>query len=436
MGEHWLFIGPNGAGKTTFAKALAGLLPLKTGEIIAWFSKKRIRYISFETEQQFFLNEEKQKEFASYVGTNKKGKTVRAFLGKKLSEELVEEFHLKPLLGKEVTKLSTGEMRKVFLVKTLLAKPKLFILDEPFNGLDKKSRLKVVRFLDKLAGNLQIILITHDLNELPKAITHVMAIENGKIGSVNAISSFRAKPALPAGRQGNPTPRRLVESQRNEIPPLHIRSGRDDEEKEKIIEMKNVSVQFGTKKVLQNITWTVRKGENWAILGPNGAGKSTLVKLITGDSLQVHANDIRIFGKHRRELSLWDLREYLGYVSPELQIHIPKDFKILNLFNSEKTLKKHSLEFLASKSITKLSPGQMKMILILREIERLPQLLILDEPCQHLDQENRKLVLELIDKIGRSGKTNILLITHHEEEVVSSISHVLRLDKGKAVVVQ
>jgi molybdate transport system ATP-binding protein len=396
QGEHWLIVGPNGAGKTTFVKALAGLVPLKFGEIVA---RGKVSYVSFDTEQLFLEKEERKKDFESIVGKEKKGKTVRAFLGRNLNEDLVEEFSIYQLLSHEISKLSSGEMRKVFLVKTLLAKPKLLVLDEPFNGLDKKSRQQFVRFLDKIASNLQIILVTHHLEEIPKAMTHVMVIENGKIMKKFTKAEFQDMSA--------PTPiwdqfyKKSIFKNR-----VQTKSG----DKESIIQMNDVSVTYGNKQILSHITWTVKKGENWAVLGPNGAGKSTLVKLITGDSLQVHANDVRIFGKRRDELSLWDLRKHLGYVSSETHVR--------------------------EKGLQHLSQGQKRMVLIEREIKRSPKLLILDEPCQHLGLRNRMLVLELIDSVGRSGKTNILLITHHEDEIVSSISHVLRLEKGKVVVVQ
>jgi molybdate transport system ATP-binding protein len=396
-GEHWLIVGSNGAGKTTFAKALAGLVPLKFGEIKR---NGKVSYVSFDTEQQFLEKEERKKDFASYVGKEKKGKTVKDFLGRKRKEDLIEHFGLGTLLNREVATLSTGEMRKVFLVKTLLSKPKVLILDEPLNGLDVKSRKNFVRFLDKLAIDLQIILVTHDVEEIPKAITHVMVIEDGKIAEVGMKKSLDQL-SFPRRRESSKTKKASVTDW------IPDQVGNDNSF---IIQMKNVSVQFGIRKILDNVNWTVKLGENWAILGPNGAGKSTLVKLITGDSLQVHANDIEIFGKRRTELPLFELRKHIGYVSAE--------------------------SHLRNNKITNLSQGQKRLLLIERELKKSPKLLILDEPCQHLDMKNKAHVLELVDQIGRSGKTSILLITHNKTEIVPSISHVLQLDKGKAVVVQ
>jgi hypothetical protein len=86
-----------------------------------------------------------------------------------------------------------------------------------------------------------------------------------------------------------------------------------------LIDMQAVTVRYGETMVLDRFSWTVMEGEHWALTGPNGAGKSTILKLITGECLQVYANRIRLFGRHRGTgQSLWEIRERLGVVSHDL----------------------------------------------------------------------------------------------------------------------
>jgi molybdate transport system ATP-binding protein len=78
-------------------------------------------------------------------------------------------------------------------------------------------------------------------------------------------------------------------------------------------------VAYGELVVLDGLNWRVLAGEHWAVVGPNGSGKSTLISLITGDNLQVYANEVRLFGKRRGGgESIWEIRRRIGVVSPNL----------------------------------------------------------------------------------------------------------------------
>src|SRR4051794_11945948 len=80
-----------------------------------------------------------------------------------------------------------------------------------------------------------------------------------------------------------------------------------------VVEMRNVSVRYGDRAVLDNVSWTVRAGERWAVLGPNGSGKTTLLSLICADHPQAYANDLRLFGVQRGSgESIWDIKKRIG----------------------------------------------------------------------------------------------------------------------------
>jgi molybdate transport system ATP-binding protein len=92
------------------------------------------------------------------------------------------------------------------------------------------------------------------------------------------------------------------------------------------------------------------------------------------------------------------------------------------------------IEHLAPKPFVHLSQGQQRMVLLARAMVTQPLLLLLDEPCQGLDPVNRRMVFDVVEAIGRQGRTQILLVTHFEDELPGCIRHILRLGGGLAVV--
>jgi molybdate transport system ATP-binding protein len=219
------------------------------------------------------------------------------------------------------------------------------------------------------------------------------------------------------------------------------------------VEMKDTTVRYGDQVILDQLNWTMRRGENWAIIGPNGSGKSTMLKLILGDNLQGYANDIKLFGKQKGSgETLWAIRNQIGVISSELQIQYRKrmiayDVIASGFYNSiglyrHPTVKENRaverwVELLAIRDFVKepyyqLSYGQKRMVLLARAMVKSPLLLILDEPCHGLDIPNRRRILKIIEMIGRT-QTNLLYVTNHREEILDCITHIMRLQKGRVL---
>ena len=212
--------------------------------------------------------------------------------------------------------------------------------------------------------------------------------------------------------------------------------------------MQAIHVAYGGKPIISNLDWTVNWGENWAVLGPNGSGKTTLLNLITGDNLQGYANRIDLFGKPKGSgESVWEIKQRIGLVSADLQLHYRKSitarevvqsgfFDSVGLFRfctpqqretADCWIQRLQIENLGDMIFDRLSNGERRMVLVARALVKHPDLLILDEPCQGLDINNRQRVLSLVDTVGRSKTTGLILVTHYEEEIVPSITHTLRL---------
>ena len=174
-------IGLNGAGKTTFIKTLSGLLDSFQAEAAWWQGKslifrnrrfKKERYTVFAEDHsfQFFTF----REYASYVA---------ASYGKKLSDidELVHGFQFKEYTDILLKELSTGNLKKAYLITAFALKPKLLILDEPVNGLDFQSTEYLYRQIGSYRQYGTILFSSHILESICLTSDRVVVLEQGQI---------------------------------------------------------------------------------------------------------------------------------------------------------------------------------------------------------------------------------------------------------------
>lgn len=221
-----------------------------------------------------------------------------------------------------------------------------------------------------------------------------------------------------------------------------------------IIRMEKVHVRYGDKMILDNIDWTVKPGECWLLSGPNGAGKSTLLSLITADNPQAYANEIYLFDRKRGTgETIWDIKKNIGYLSPELLLFFENSSSVFDavasgLFDTIGLFRQvtdqqtqsiyHWLELLGIKSIARkrlheLSQGEQRKVLLARALIKNPPLLILDEPCQGLDDETEQELISLIDAIcSKSGKT-LVYVTHYANRRPQCIDKFIQLEKGRII---
>ncbi len=462
-GEQWMVIGPNGAGKTTLVKAIAGLLPVVQGKIhyhaFGGMSPiEAVAYVASDARRDIWHRERELDRARGFAGRFNQGTTVRELICGQPSDlpatsdlqsrlvDVAAGFNLDTLLEKPALAVSTGEMSRVLVARELIRRPKMLILDEPFEGLDRSGRQDSMALLDRLAiSGMPIILVTHRPEEMLSATTHVLTVEGGRIVGARAVNEDSALYDA-ASASVTREPRRYRPSGH----PGHREASRRVSAAP-LIDMKTVTVRYGDTIVLDRFTWAVEAGEHWAITGPNGAGKSTILKLITGDCLQVYANRIRLFGKDRGVAqTLWETRKRLGVVSHDLSSGYQKHMSAMDVvcsgfFDSvglyrhcdtvqagiaKRWLTQMDISALSQTPFNQLSQGQRQMILIARAMVKNPKLLILDEPCAGLDPENRQAVLRLLELIGRSGATGLIVVSHHEDDIPACITHRLSLDQG------
>lgn len=483
-GEQWAVIGPTGAGKSIFVKALSGRLPVVQGQIVNYFDgtpngrpylrRGEIILVSAETQRDVIQQYAgfHQARWQSNEGDDVP--TVAEFLkGPGIDDRItyevdplnvdekdlanrrgqaIELLGIGHLLNRKLIHLSNGEGRKVLLVRALMQSPKLLILDDPFGGLDVDTRKTLIASLTAILESRQqrLLLVTSREEEIPEGITHVLGIAGHQIvaqGTKPAVCvSSSAQGVFKAGSVPAQENLQLPAMDWSALPPGTP-----------LIEFTNTSVKYQGVDVLQDITWTMRQGEHWAIRGPNGAGKSTLLSLILGDNPQVYANEVKIFGQQRGSgESIWDIKQHIGWVSPEIQLYYPSRgdcqtvvcsgfFDSVGLYQNVTSAQSQTaakwmqvlrIDDLAGQPFQDISIGEQRLVLLARALVKQPRLLILDEPCQGLDSVHRARILHVLDALCRQTPVSLLYVTHHRDELPQAVTHVLHLDHGRMRVME
>jgi molybdate transport system ATP-binding protein len=484
--EHWAILGPNGSGKSTLVRSLWGGTPLRNGRIIFEFAdqagqaetlspKSAIGYVSFELHQRLMEHEELQEDLREFAGRRDGITTAKEVILSGISAnravspadeqrllETADQLGIRDLLQRGMTYLSTGEMRKILIARALMKSPKLLILDEPFDGLDEAARESLAESIDELMrGPMRVILITHRLEHVLPGITHLLLVKDGKMflqgPKEEVLTSQNMSQLYGSEFHVEKSAERYLlsygsEKRKKISPAVPNRDCRSDIP-DTLIHMENVTVRYDNVYALRDLSWSMKRGENWAILGPNGSGKSTVLKLILGDNPQGYTNKLLLFGKQKGSgETIWQIKKYIGVVSPEFQIQYRKRMSAYDVIASgfydsiglyrypsseeravmDQWIKVLGIGDLAGQNYHQLSYGQKRMLLVARAMVKSPVLLIMDEPCHSLDVLNRRRILKIMETIGET-QTNLLYVTNHREEILNCTTHVMLLRNGSVL---
>ena len=219
------------------------------------------------------------------------------------------------------------------------------------------------------------------------------------------------------------------------------------------LSLTNVSLERQNKKLLNNVTWQVNKGEHWAILGLNGSGKTSLLKLITAE-YWTSQGSMEVLGNQFGGTDISNIRTKIGIVgsfiaerlSPHMlaeKIVLTGKYKSSILYTEygEKELEQARQmlisiggEHLLGRIYASLSQGEKQLLLIARSLMESPEILILDEATSGLDLFAREKLLTQIEQItSLPNAPTIIYVTHHAEEITRSFTHVLLLKKGNII---
>ncbi|MEL0221503.1 MAG: ATP-binding cassette domain-containing protein, partial [Deltaproteobacteria bacterium] len=189
--EHWAILGGNGAGKSTILRVLAQQIPYCEGTLSRHPELQGVTNLGWVHLNQpvGLLAQEKLKDrWEEYSGREQEQQTIRSMLSEfKLAEkenkDLLRLMQLDSKVDRPIRGLSNGEWRKLLLLQALIRHPKLLMLDEPFDGLDKNSSEDFKSLLRELVQHSKssLILVSHRQDELIPEITNVLGLRNGKM---------------------------------------------------------------------------------------------------------------------------------------------------------------------------------------------------------------------------------------------------------------
>jgi molybdate transport system ATP-binding protein len=453
-GERWALVGANGSGKTMLLKLLRGdVWPTPRGE------EKRI----YALDGKRSLEPAGSKERIAYVGPERQDKYVRygwdltvyqvvttglfdedipltkpTRAQKDRVTRMLRRFGLWGLRERRLLRLSYGQRRLALIARAFVSEAPVLLLDEVFNGLDKKTRARLQRALEAPQSKHSWVLTTHRPKELPRNVTHVARIEAGRIVFVGRTSEWeklsRRRNGAKEARDGN----RLSKLEKR----TRTAAGAW------LIELRDVNLYRDYRPVIRELNWIIRRGEHWAILGANGSGKSTLLNVLYGDMHPALGGTINRRGAPvGTRIEVWKRR--VGWVSPELQAdhYLAKSLEeivVSGKYSSvglnepptprDRKQAAHWLEFfgiagLKDRGPRSVSYGQMRLALFARAMMNEPELLLLDEPCTGLDGDVRAHVLSVLEQLARSG-VQIVMAVHDPEDIIPSVKHVLKIGRG------
>ena len=428
-------IGESGCGKSSIALAILGLLPYSkiSGEIL-WTPQQAHNDAKKENKRINLLNL-KQEEFCKIRGKeigiifqdpqtslnplHKIGSQIKEAIkihNPKISKRVLKNRLLELLemvdlhgfasrLNDFPHQFSGGQKQRIMIAIALANNPKILIADEPTTALDVKTQDEILNLLLRLKNELGIavLLITHNLRVIKKIANEVVEIKSKDLPEIeNFIKKRIDKIGL-----------------------------------ENALVVKNLSVIYGKKKILEKINFSLKLGENLGVVGASGSGKSTLALVLI--NLIKSQGEINLFNNKNWQKDKKFLRRNIQIVfqdpfsslNPRMTVEeiINEGLLIHKLTASiDEMLKKMHLPLdLKNKYPHQLSGGQRQRVAIARTLILNPKILILDEPTSALDFRTQNEIINLLLEIQENQKISYILISHDEEIVQGFSNKILNL---------
>jgi len=434
------FIGPDGVGKSTLLSLIAGERELQQGTLNVLDGDMRARahrnaicadiaYMPQGLGKNLYPTlsvEENLQFFAKLFGHGRKERRKRI-------DNLTQRTGLYPFLSRPAGKLSGGMKQKLGLCCALIHDPKLLILDEPTTGVDPLARSQFWRLIadirqagaNKDQADLTVLVATAYMDEAQQ-FEHLIAMNDGKVlatgspadllANTNTTNLEAAFIAL------------LPESIRRSHQPVVITPIDTDSHTPIAIEAKGLTMRFGDFTAVDNVSFSIRKGEIFGFLGSNGCGKSTTMKMLTG-LLPQSAGEAWMLGS---VLDPNDLatRYRVGYMSQSFSLYNEltvaqnlvlhaRLFKVPEAQHKarvEEMMKRFSLSQHRDALPASLPLGLRQRLSLAVAMVHKPEVLILDEPTSGVDPIARDNFWRLLIALAREDGVTIFISTHFMNE--------------------
>lgn len=481
--EKILVIGPSGSGKSTIAKAINGQIPnTYDGDILG-----EVRVCNKDIKKSSIF------DLSLKVGTVLQdtdgqfvGLTVAEDIAFSLEndnvekEEMLKEVNswaevlaIKDLLNQKPGELSGGQKQRVSLAGVLVSHTPILLLDEPLANLDPASGLSTMKLVDKLNKNYgcSIIVIEHRLEEaLSMKPDRILIIDDGKLIfdgktsdllKMNLLDEIGVRKPLyikaldyskvDVGKYDSLSNFEDTNILENDLLKIKnwadsIKVNHDLSKKNSILQVRNLCFSYGkNKNTLDDLSFTINKGDIVSLVGPNGAGKSTLAKLLCG-FIRPTSGEIILDNEDIKNKSIKEIAEKIGFCLQNPNAMISKTsvkeevafgLKLRNvkeeviIEKSNKILEICGLYPFRNWPIAALSYGQKRRVTIASILILDPQILILDEPTAGQDYKHYTEIMEFIKSLNKKLDLTILMISHDMHLIQEYTDRTLVIANGK-----
>lgn len=482
-GEKVLIVGPSGSGKSTIGNCLNGLIPFAyKGEITG---SLKIDGVETKTSNIF--------ELSKKVGTVLQD-TDGQFIGLTVGEDIafalendcteVEQMRetvqkvadivdMGQLLKSSPFELSGGQKQRVSFAGVMVNDAKILLFDEPLANLDPATGKTAIDLIDKVwrETNRTVVIIEHRLEDvLYRDVDRIVVVSQGRIVADMSPDELMAANILPGLGIREPLYVTAMKYAGIEVTP-EMKAGRMDtlnvaeikdalikwdteqtkkkekEERPVILEAEHLSFRYNkNRRILKDVSFTIREGEMVSIVGTNGAGKSTLAKVICGFAPE-EEGDIKFKGQSLKGQTIKERAAFISYVmqNPNQMICKPMIYDEVALglrLNGvpekeveervDKALKICGLNKFKKWPVSALSFGQKKRVTIASMLVMNPQILILDEPTAGQDYHHYTEIMEFLKSLNDQGVT-IVMITHDMHLMLEYTPHAIVIHGGEKI---
>ncbi|NGN96932.1 energy-coupling factor ABC transporter ATP-binding protein [Grimontia sp. S25] len=483
-GEKVLIIGPSGSGKSTLGQCINGLIPHAvegdiSGDLFIGGHNANTMSLVQHTEQVGTVLQDTDSQFVgltvgediAFALENQQVSVADMYPVVKATAKMVE---LETLLNHAPHDLSGGQKQRVSLAGVLVDDVDVLLFDEPLAALDPKTGKRTIEIIDQLHRDTgkTIIIIEHRLEDvLTQHVDRVILMDNGTIVADTTPNALMMSGLLEthgirqplyfsalkhAGCQltESDSPAYLsalpVEKFKESLQhwaTVNNASART-ENQQPLLTVEELTYSYdGEKNALEDVSFTVYRGELVSILGKNGSGKSTITKLVMG-VLEPDSGSITFEGQDFNQMSIFERSKKVGVVmqNPNHMIshHMIMDevaFGLKNQGLDDKEIEQRCLEVLEFCGLRKyrhwpvdaLSYGQKKRVTIASILVMEPELLILDEPTAGQDYRNYTAMLSFIKRLNEERGVTVIIISHDLHLVLENTTRSIVIADSKLI---